>query len=309
MTPTTVLIALAVGVLTTAVAALSPGPARDPGRAARGAASRPPAARPTASVQRSRRRTVIASILIVAGVAAARRSACSAPATSRTALPLLGLGLVLLFIGLAMVGDRFVGPLASALGWPIERLRGVTGRLARENAQRQPARTATTAAALMIGVALVVFVGVFASSIRESINDTLDRQFAGDLAIVNTDGFSPIPARVADDVASARRRRRRLADDSAADPGRARRRRVVRQRDRARRRSARSPRSTGPRAPTPPSTELADDEAVIDENFAEKQGVDVGDELEVTGPSGDEVTVDGRGDHAPTAGSSSTRSR
>ncbi len=101
-----------------------------------------------------------------------------------------------------MVGDRFVGPLADAIGWPIERLRGVTGRLARENAQRQPGRTATTAAALMIGVALVVFVGVFASSIRSSLGDTIDRQFVGDVAIVNTDGFSPIPSKVADEVAA-----------------------------------------------------------------------------------------------------------
>ena len=54
----------------------------------------------------------------------------------------------------------------------------------------------------MIGVALVVFVGVFASSIRASLSDTLDRQFVGDIAIVNTDGFSPIPTRIADEVSA-----------------------------------------------------------------------------------------------------------
>ena len=51
----------------------------------------------------------------------------------------------------------------------------------------------------MIGVALVVFVGVFASSIRASLSDTLDRQFVGDIAIVNTDSFSPIPTKIADE--------------------------------------------------------------------------------------------------------------
>jgi putative ABC transport system permease protein len=117
------------------------------------------------------------------------------------ALTWMGIGLVLVFIGVAMLGDRYVPPLASAIGWPIERLRGVTGRLARENSQRQPGRTATTAAALMIGVALVVFVGIFAGSLSASVDETLDRQFAGDVAIVNQDGFSPIPARVADEVA------------------------------------------------------------------------------------------------------------
>jgi putative ABC transport system permease protein len=52
----------------------------------------------------------------------------------------------------------------------------------------------------MIGVALVVFVGVFAASVRSSIGDTLDRQFVGDLAIVNTDGFSQIPSAIGDEV-------------------------------------------------------------------------------------------------------------
>ena len=55
------------------------------------------------------------------------------------ALAQLGLGLVFMFIGVAMLGGRFIPPLASGLGWPIERLRGVTGRLTRE-------RTAPTAA-------------------------------------------------------------------------------------------------------------------------------------------------------------------
>ncbi len=57
-----------------------------------------------------------------------------------------------------MLARHVVRPLASAVGGPLERVRGVTGRLARENATRNPGRTATTAAALMIGLALVTFV-------------------------------------------------------------------------------------------------------------------------------------------------------
>ena len=53
----------------------------------------------------------------------------------------------------------------------------------------------------MIGVALVVFVGVFSSSLKASVNETLDEQFAGDLSILNKDGFSPIPSGIADEVA------------------------------------------------------------------------------------------------------------
>jgi putative ABC transport system permease protein len=117
--------------------------------------------------------------------------------TIGSALQAMGAGMVLLFIGIAMVSDRLLRPLASFVGWPLERLRGVTGQLARENTLRNPGRTATTAAALMIGVALVSFVGVFASSLKRSFGEALDRAFAGDLAILNTDGFSPIPAQAA----------------------------------------------------------------------------------------------------------------
>ena len=91
-----------------------------------------------------------------------------------SALPLIGLGLILLFIGVAVLLNRIVRPLASFVGWPIERMRGVIGRLARENTLRNPTRTSTTAAALMIGVALVVFVAVFAAAITRSFDDALD---------------------------------------------------------------------------------------------------------------------------------------
>ena len=94
-----------------------------------------------------------------------------------------------------------ISPLASLVGKPIERLRGVTGRLARENTLRNPSRTATTSAALMIGVALVVFAAVFASSATKSVGDALDETFSGDLIIANTDGFSPISPDIARQVA------------------------------------------------------------------------------------------------------------
>ena len=75
------------------------------------------------------------------------------------------------------------------IGAPLERLRGLTGRLARENSQRNPSRTAATAAALMIGLALVSFVTVFASGLKASIADAIDNSFQGELEIQNTNGF------------------------------------------------------------------------------------------------------------------------
>ena len=60
-----------------------------------------------------------------------------------------------------------------------------------------PARTASTAAALMIGLALVSFVAVFAAGIKGSIDDAIDKTFAGDLFLSHKDGFSDIPATAA----------------------------------------------------------------------------------------------------------------
>ena len=207
-----------------------------------------------------------------------------------TALWMMGAGLVLLFVGVAMLGGGFVRPIASFLGWPIERLRGVTGRLARENAQRHPARTATTAAALMIGVALVVSVGVLAESIRASIDDTLDRQFAGDVAILNTDGFSPIPSAVADEM-------RGVDGVGAVSP-------IARQPARVEGNGEEiqlfgiEPGSVGEVANldwTDGSDEvlarLGRDGALVEEGWAEDNDVAVGDRLELTGTRGDRIAV------------------
>ena len=144
----------------------------------------------TATESTSRRRVWIARTLVIASIAAIAYGLFGTSSFG-DALPLLGLGLILLFVGVAMLAGAIVAPLASLVGRPIERLRGVTGRLARENTLRNPGRTATTSAALMIGVALVVFAAIFAKSANTSVGDALDRTFVGDLAITNVDGFSP----------------------------------------------------------------------------------------------------------------------
>ena len=106
----------------------------------------------------------------------------------------VGVGAATVFIGVALLSPRLVGPIASIVGRPLERLRGVSGRLARENSVRNPGRTATTAAALMIGLALVSFVTVFAAGLKGSIDEAIDEGITADLLLANTDGFSDIPA-------------------------------------------------------------------------------------------------------------------
>src|SRR5688572_12975450 len=147
-----------------------------------------------APTQRRRRFvTGLAILLSVGGVVAICVGLFGGLESSSDAAALLGLGAVLLFFGTALLSPRFVAPLASVVGFALERVRKLTGRLARENAVRNPGRTATTAAALMIGLALVTFVTVFAAGIEASIDDAIDEGFTGDLTLQHEDGFSPIP--------------------------------------------------------------------------------------------------------------------
>jgi putative ABC transport system permease protein len=81
-------------------------------------------------------------------------------------------------------------PLSRALGAPLPRLRGAAGLLARQNAMRNPKRTAASASALMIGVGLVAFITIFASSTKASINATVNRAFTGDFVIDSGAGMT-----------------------------------------------------------------------------------------------------------------------
>jgi putative ABC transport system permease protein len=100
-------------------------------------------------------------------------------------LLLIGFGAALLFIGVAMLSPILIVPLASGIGWPIEKITAITGRLARDNTMRNPSRTAITAAALMIGLALVAFVTIFAAELKKTSDDAVNREVAGTFIIQN----------------------------------------------------------------------------------------------------------------------------
>jgi putative ABC transport system permease protein len=119
------------------------------------------------------------------------------------AFSVFGLGILALIVGVVVVTPLVARPLASAIGAPL-RWRGITGELAEQNARRNPRRTASTASALMIGLALVVSMGVFASSLKASFGDLLDDTTNADLylttASAQAEGFSPEAAQVAAQV-------------------------------------------------------------------------------------------------------------
>jgi putative ABC transport system permease protein len=92
---------------------------------------------------------------------------------------------------------RAVRALASVLGRPAQWLGGSAGALARRNAMRQPGRTAVTASALMIGVALVTVVTVVAQGLRDTTTGTLERRIAATHVVTSADGWSPTDQAVA----------------------------------------------------------------------------------------------------------------
>ena len=113
-------------------------------------------------------------------------------------LAILGVGVALLFLSLFVLGPLIARPVSRALGAPLVRVRRLTGALARDNAMRNPKRTARTAAALMVGVALVAAIAVFASSVKASIRSVFAKQFTGDFVVsTQTFGFGGLPTSLA----------------------------------------------------------------------------------------------------------------
>jgi len=140
-----------------------------------------------------RRKTAIAAVITGLGVVAMLLGVFGLLSPGEA---WVGVGAGAIFIGVALLSPRLVRPMASLVGKPVERFRGVAGRLARENAVRNPGRTASTAAALMIGLALVSFVAIFAAGLRGSIDAAFDKTIQGDLIATNKDGFSDISLEV-----------------------------------------------------------------------------------------------------------------
>jgi putative ABC transport system permease protein len=104
----------------------------------------------------------------------------------------IGVGAVGLFMGVSMLAPRVVPPLAGVLGWPAKRFGGAAGKLARGNATRNPARTASTASALMIGLTLVTLVGVLAAGLRTRFEGGVNKAFIANYAVTATNNFTPI---------------------------------------------------------------------------------------------------------------------
>ncbi len=185
----TVMWAFLVGTVVTIVAAI--GPARRATKIPPIAALRDDVALPESSL---RRRALVGVAVLGLGVAS-----MASGLLADAGILWVGIGALLVFLGVAVLSPFASRPAVAGIGVPLPRIWGTTGRLSRENARRNPRRTAATASALMVGLALVAAGGVLGSSITKSANATIDRSVGADF-IVATKTFSPIPASVADSM-------------------------------------------------------------------------------------------------------------
>jgi putative ABC transport system permease protein len=195
----TIVVALLIGILVTLVASLRPAirATRVPPIAAvREGATLPPS--------RFARFRVVGSLALTAlGFAALLYGLFGRGLGTTQLLVWMGIGALLIFLGVALFSSRLVRPLAAVLGWPASRIGGAAGKLAQDNARRNPQRTASTAAALMIGLALVTLVAVLAQGITATFTGAVNDIFTADYAITAQNNFTPIPTSAANAAANA----------------------------------------------------------------------------------------------------------
>jgi putative ABC transport system permease protein len=318
--PRTVIVALLVGLVATVVSGFVP-------------ARRATRVQPVEAMREAdtpgpghlrRRRVVVALLVEAAGVAMLLYGLLGDPGTASATASVLGFGTLLMIFGLALLAPTLVRPLSAAIGtslarfqvlfgsvvrWVFARLGrpldggdgGLTSRLARENATRQPQRTAVTASALMIGVALVVLVAIFAAGLRATIDQGIDDQVRAAGIVTHEDGFSPLTTGVTERLATVdgveavsaiRFQTGRIVGDSGNSS------------------------LTGVDTDTVRDvltlkwdegsdallTELGNDRAAISNEFAESHDLAVGDTVRFTTPRGNEVSYEISGIYDSAAG-------
>jgi putative ABC transport system permease protein len=190
--PRTIVVSMVTGVIVTFVAAWLP---------ARRAAKVAPieALRDNAldTSTHSKRRVVFGVVIGVVG------AVFIAQGLSGAGVSAVGFGALGVFLGVAMLGPVIARRFSQIVGWPLPRMRGMAGTLAQQNAMRNPRRTAATSSALMIGLALVAFITVFAASAKASMSTSVDRAMKSDW-IVTTQfgmgGLSPSVTQRIDDL-------------------------------------------------------------------------------------------------------------
>jgi len=192
--PRTIIAAAVVGIGATLFSAMGP---------ARAASKVPPIAALRDGVQASDSprfvRLAAGSALAIAGIVAGGLGLFWASTTS-TVLTLMAVGAMGIFIGVTLLSPLLAEPLTRLCGWPLEKLFSMSGHLAKNNAGRNPRRTATTAAALMIGLALVSTVFTVGQSMKAQLRNTLEESVTADYLITNDLTFNGFTEEMNDEL-------------------------------------------------------------------------------------------------------------
>ena len=193
----TIVWSLVVGTLVTIVASLVP-------------AIRATRIAPTAAVREglpqpaggARRRSAIAgATAVAAGLGVTSVALLMDGIETKTRLLSLAVALVVMFIGVGLVLPRLIGPIARIVGAPSARFFGEAGKLGRDNAVRNPSRTAATASALMVGLALIAAVASLGQGLRQSDRNAIAGQISATHIVSSNDGFTTIPTEIGTMVA------------------------------------------------------------------------------------------------------------
>ncbi|MGH3077322.1 MAG: ABC transporter permease, partial [Gaiellaceae bacterium] len=145
----------------------------------------------------------IAGLVVVGSVLALARAMFADDLGTGDRLLSIAGGVLLLFLGVAMLSSHLVRPLAAVVGTPARRAGGAAGMLASGNSVRNPGRTAATAAALMIGIALVSFIATLTNGMKASNREAIEEQVAADYVVTSTDGYTPFVAAAGDALAAS----------------------------------------------------------------------------------------------------------
>ena len=292
----TIIVSLALGIIVTLLASILP---------AFKATRVPPiaAVREGATIapgRFARFRTPIAGVITVLGFAGLLWGLFGPDLETTQILLFMILGMVLVFIGVAMLSAPLIPGLTGILGWPGATFGGAAGALARDNARRNPQRTASTAAALMIGLALVTLVATLAGSVVQTFTGAVNEIFVGDYAITAQNNFSPLPIDAAEAAAEAPgvvavgnvRTGETLVFGStefstAVDPG-----------------AAEVIKLDWVEGSEAVFGELGKDGAFVDKDFAEKHNLQVGSPVEITFANGNTETFLVKGIFDPPSGGS-----
>jgi putative ABC transport system permease protein len=289
--PRTIVVSILVGTVTTLVASILP---------AKRATRVPPiaAVREGSTLPPSRyaAHTPKAGVIVAGASLAAVLIALFAGLSGAGTAVLLGGGVLGLFLGMALLAPRLVAPLARIVGWPARR-RGVAGELAGANAVRNPGRTASTAAALMIGLTLVTLVAVLASSLGTAGTDAIKKEVRADYVIDGKDGQ---PFRAAEgnrlEQVSGVKSASHVRSDTAIVDGKE---RLVDGIDPAT--IAHFYKFRWVKGSEHALGQLGTDGAIVKKGYAKKQHLAIGKTIKVTMPSGAKRTLVVRGIHNPRA--------